>query len=62
MPLEHLLAQGISHLTRKPVPLFDRPHGEETFPDITLSTVPSHSCIPDGLHEDVFFTMVQCFL
>lgn len=52
--LEHLQAQGISHLCGKPIPVFDHPHSEEIFPDAQsepslaqLCAVPVHSVISD---------------
>ena len=32
MPLEHQQLQGIRHLTMKPIPVVDHPHGTEMFP------------------------------
>lgn len=39
MPLEYWQAQGIKHLPRKPVPVFEHPLGKDIFPNIHCDLV-----------------------
>lgn len=62
MPLRHWQAWGIS---RKPLPVLDRPHCKEVFPNIRfeptlaqISAIPL-SYIPVGPHQSMGFLLLQ---
>ena len=54
MLLEHRLAWGISHLSRKPVPLHDHPHCKDIFSTLSLTLTwlaLCHSCPASSSQE-----------